>query len=284
MKNVAQNKLNEKLESIINKIESGNTGKWFKAWSSAGIPMNFVTKKNYNGFNILTLMYETIENNYTSNCWLTFNQIKSLKAKLKKGEKSTPIFFFKPLKIEEEEIENGEKKKKERTILLLKSYNVFNIDQTDIKIDIKSLEFKGEIEEFVSNTGIEILNGSEALYSPTHDYIVIPEINSFDTVDNYYSVLFHELSHASGAKHRLDRDLSGKFGEVSYAKEELIAELGSVFLCSYLNIESTIRHEAYLKSWLNAAKEDPKFLYKSASEASKILDYFIRQQQKEEAA
>ena len=83
----------------------------------------------------------------------------------------------------------------------------------------------------------------------------------------------HELSHATGHETRLNRDLSGTFGSESYAKEELIAELGSVFLCSYLNIQSSIRHEAYLKSWLGAIKAEPKLLWKSASEAQKILDY-----------
>ena len=283
MANVLQDRLNEMVENIISKIENNETGSWFKSWAGCGIPTNFATKSSYNGFNILSLMFEAERNEYKSNYWLTFNQIKKLKAIVKKGEKSTAVFFFKPLKIqEEEEQENGEMKKKEKTVLLLKSYNVFNLDQTDIEIDTKSPEFRGEIEDFISNVGIEILNGSEAYYSPVFDHVVVPRAEDFNTTDNYYSVLFHELSHASGHKSRLDRDLTGKFGDESYAKEELIAELGSIFLCSHFNIESTIRHEAYLKSWLKAAKEDPKFLWKSASEASKILEYFIKLNKEEE--
>ena len=141
-----------------------------------------------------------------------------------------------------------------------------------------------KIEDFISNLNIEIKNSSEAFYSPKNDYVGIPSISLFDSVDNYYSVLLHELSHATGHETRLNRDLSGTFGSESYAKEELIAELGSVFLCSYLNIQSSIRHEAYLKSWLSAIKAEPKLLWKSASEAQKILDYFISLNKREEIA
>jgi antirestriction protein ArdC len=284
MKNIAQDKLNNMIENIIKKIEENDTGKWFKAWSEAGLPINYATNTNYNGFNIISLMCEAVEKNYKTNNWLTFNQIKALKATVKKGEKSTPIFFFKPLKKKEEIIEKGETVEKEKTVLLLKTYNVFNIDQTDIESDSQISETKQDIEEFINNIEIEIKTAQNAYYKPESDYIGIPNINSFDSVDNYYSVLFHEIGHATGHKNRLDRDLTGNFGDISYSKEELIAELSSVFLCSHLSIESSIRHEAYLKSWLQGAKEDPKFLWKSASEASKVLNYCIEKQKEKESA
>ena len=107
MANVLQERLNEMVENIISKIENNETGSWFKSWATCGIPTNFETKSSYNGFNILSLMFEAQRNEYKSNYWLTFNQIRELKATVKKGEKSTPIFFFKPLKIKEEN-ENGE--------------------------------------------------------------------------------------------------------------------------------------------------------------------------------
>ncbi|MEV9527045.1 zincin-like metallopeptidase domain-containing protein [Aliarcobacter butzleri] len=282
MANVAQDKLNVMVENIISKIENNETGSWFKSWIGTGIPTNYATKTNYNGFNILVLMFEAQEKGYKSNYWLTFNQIKALKGTVKKGEAATPVFFFKPLTIKETDTETNEEK--EKTIPLLKFYNVFNLDQTDIEIGNNEATFNGDIEEFISNLDIEIKNDAEAYYSPKKDFVAIPHISLFDTTDNYYSVLCHELSHASAAKHRLNRDLTGFFGSESYAKEELIAELGSVFLCSHLGIQSSIRHEAYLKGWLSAAKADPKFLWKSASEAQKILDYFIKKQIKQEKA
>ena len=107
MANVLQERLNEMVENIISKIENNETGSWFKSWAGCGIPTNFATKSSYNGFNILSLMFEAEKNEYKSNYWLTFNQIRELKSTVKKGEKSTPIFFFKPLKIKEEN-ENGE--------------------------------------------------------------------------------------------------------------------------------------------------------------------------------
>ncbi len=282
-KNIAQEKLNEMVDNIISKIENNETGNWFKSWVGTGIPTNFVNKNNYNGFNLLSLMFEAQEKNYNSNYWLTFNQIKALKGTLKKGEKATPVFFFKPLVIKERDANTNEEN--EKTIPLLKFYYVFNLDQTNIELGGNSeAQFNGDIESFINNLDIEITNDHDAYYSPKKDIVAVPKITAFDTVDNYYSVLMHELSHASGAEQRLNRDLFGIFGSESYAKEELIAELGSMFLCSYLGVQSSIRHEAYLKSWLSATKEDPKFLWKSASEAQKILTYFISKQEKEEAA
>ena len=209
MANIIQDRLNEMVENIISKIENNETGSWFKCWSGSGIPANFATKSNYNGFNILSLMFEAEKNEYKSNYWLTFNQVKQLKATVKKGEKSTPIFFFKPLKIKEK---NEEGEVTEKTIPLLKSYNVFNIDQTNIEIGNEDLKSDIKIEDFISNLNIEIKNSSEAFYSPKNDYVGIPNISLFDSVDNYYSVLLHELSHATGHETRLNRDLSGTFG------------------------------------------------------------------------
>jgi antirestriction protein ArdC len=103
----------------------------------------------------------------------------------------------------------------------------------------------------------------------------MPDISTFIDSANYGATALHELSHWSGAEHRLNRNLTGKFGTEDYAKEELIAELSAAILCSHFRIMGDLRHAEYLQSWLKALKAEPKLLWKSASEAQKIFDYLM---------
>ena len=281
MTNTAYDKLNSMVEKIISKIESGETGSWFKPWIGAGLPTNFASKTMYNGFNILSLLYTTEENEYKTNYWLTFNQLKKLGGKLNKGSVATPVFFFKPIEVNEE---NDEGETIKKTIPLLKFYNVFNLDQTNLELGNIENSLDLSFEEFISNTNVSIKQAGKAFYSPSNDYIGMPHISLFDSVDSYKSVLLHELAHSTGHENRLNRDLSGTFGSESYAKEELIAELSSMFLSSHLGIKSKIRHEAYLENWLQAIKAEPKLLWKSASEAQKVFDYLLGLQQTQQKA
>lgn len=281
MANIAYDKLNDMVEKIITKIESGDTGSWFKPWAGAGLPTNYSSKTMYNGFNILSLLYTAEENEYKTNYWLTFNQLKKLGGKLNKGSTSTPVFFFKPMEITEE---NEEGEMITKTIPLLKFYNVFNLDQTNLELGNVENSLDLSFEEFISNTNVTIKQASEAFYSPSKDYIGMPHISLFDNIDSYKSVILHELAHSTGHESRLNRDLSGTFGSESYAKEELIAELSSMFLSAHLGIESKIRHEAYLQNWLQAIKAEPKLLWKSASEAQKVFDYLLSLQQTDQKA
>jgi antirestriction protein ArdC len=276
-----KDKFNSLVENMIQKIENGETGTWIKPWS-CGLPKNFMTKKHYSGANILFLWLEAEEKGYKSNNWLTFNQIKKLGGTVKKGEKSFSVFFFKPLEIKEEN-EEGEEVKK--TIPLLKTYNVFNIEQTTLEIDTKEVETIPEIEEFISNTGARIKNAQEAFFNPARDYIGIPDITLFKSEEHYYSTLLHELSHWTGHSTRLNRDLKGRFGSESYAFEELIAETSSMFLNSYLGVDySKMRHTEYIQSWLKALKTEPSILWKVASEAQKIFTYLNELQNVEKVA
>jgi len=279
----AQDKMNEIVNNLIIAIEENKTGLWSKSWIG-GIPQNYASKTQYSGFNVISLLFMMEEMNWSSNQFLTFNQIKKIKgAKLKKGSKSVPVFFFKI--INKTEMVDGEEKKE--SIPLLKFYYVYNLDQVE-GIETLSNENKTDIEidSFIDNCNVKIINDIEAYYNPTKNFIGIPKINRFHSSEAYYSTLLHELSHSTGHKTKLDRNLSGKFGSESYAYEECIAELSSMFLCNHLNIKGEEKQaEAYIKGWLvDSLKANPKLLWKISSEAQKVLNFLTELQRIEEVA
>lgn len=283
-----QDKFNELTAKLISTIENGNVGDWLKPFRSSGrIPSNFSTHKRYRGLNVLFLWMIAQEEGYTSNYWLTFNQVVAMGGTVKKGSLATPIFFFKFLDIKEEN-DLGEIEQKH--IPMMKTYNVFNLDQTTLELDKGNAknEVIPEIETFIAATNATIKAGSEAYYQPTNDFIAMPELSMFESEEHYYSTLLHELSHWTGHASRLDRDMEGTFGSESYAFEELIAELSSCFLNAELGIDYTqMRHAEYLQSWLKALKANPKTLWKAASQAQKAADLimsFSNVKEEEEAA
>jgi len=262
------------VESMIEKMEDG-TGKWIRSWSAPnGFPQNFITKKEYRGFNFFHLSSVMEEKGYTAPYFLTFNQIRTLKGKLKKGSKAVHVYFYKMIKTEDKET------LEEKVIPLLKRYNVFNIEDTDIEYELEQTQLNNNeryqnAEGFIANTGAEIrYGGSAAFFSPNDDYIQVPRLEYFIDSDNYYATLLHELTHWSGASIRLDRLKKGSMGSKNYAFEELVAELGSVFFCSHLgiNIEKN-QHPEYLQSWINSLKENPQILWQAASKAQAAFDY-----------
>ena len=284
MANIAQEKMNEIVAKVIKSIENNETGIWNKTWIGGGLPMNYASKTFYSGFNTISLMVEQEEKEYSTNYWVTFNQIRKIKgAKLKKGSVSTPVFFFKLLEKKELNEEGEEVIKK---IPLLKFYYVYNLDQVE-GIEIGSNKAENQsLNDFVANVGVNIKTRTEAFYNPKRDYIGIPDLKLFESTEAYAATLLHELTHSTGHKSRLNRDLTGKFGSESYSKEECIAELGSLFLMSHLGIEGETKNsEAYIKGWLlKGLKAEPKLLWKIASEAQKAFEYLISCQEQEEAA
>lgn len=276
----AQDKMNEIVEKIIKSIENDTTGIWTKSWVGGGLPLNYASKTTYSGFNILSLLLMQDEMNWTTSQYLTFNQIKKIKgAKLKKGSKSTPVFFFKILEKKEEK--NGVKKIV--NIPLLKFYYVFNLDQIEgIEIGSQKQE-NSDLNDFVNNCDVDVRIKTEAYYSPIDDYIGIPSINMFNSVEAYASTILHELSHSTGHKDKLNRNLSAKFGSESYAREECIVELSNMFLCNHLSIKNEANQsEAYIKNWLvDSLKAEPKMLWKLASESQKIFNYLLSLQDKQ---
>jgi len=265
-----KDKFNNIVATFINDLESG-VEPWKKSWSEKGLPKNFLSDNHYNGINLLTLM----SSEFKDNRYLTFNQVKQLGGTIKKGEKSKPIFFLKPM--EKESLDDSGEKVIEK-YFIMQSYQVFNIEQTnDIKYEKTFNKNKNEvienIEEFIDSIEIPIYSGSPA-YSVDNDCIFMPNINDFNDSSNYYSTYFHELSHSTGHPSRLNRNMDGRFGSKEYAYEELIAELSSSFLCGEFGLDmKTTQHKEYLNSWINVLKEKPMILFQVASSASKSVKY-----------
>jgi len=275
-------------DQIIASIEKG-VGEFKLPWHRSGAdmtyPRNISSQIAYKGVNILTLWLTAESKGYRSGLWGTFNQWTALGAKIKKGEKATHVILYKEIALHRDD--NDDKK----SHLLARAIPVFAAEQVDdYQISNKDsvaniqLYVSHEAEAFIKNTRAMILHGgSEAYYQPSTDRIHLPHKAAFTGTDtssaeeSYYSTLFHELTHFSGAKGRCDRDLTGRFGTNSYAMEELIAELGAAFLCGHFMISSAPRkdHAQYLSSWLSVLKSDKRAIFTAASKASQAVEFLI---------
>lgn len=274
-------------DKIIKALEAG-TAPWVKPWASLGAPRNAVTKREYSGINtILLAMTE-----FSSNQWLTYNQAKQAGGIVRRGEKGTTVVFFKPLTIKEKSEIQGEDK--EKTIPLLRSFTVFNIQQIDGLSEKFTQEIAPQISNFEDNQAAEFLLSqaeiqygiSRACFIPSLDKIQLPAKTEFKTQPDFYATALHELTHWTGHKSRLNRDFSGRFGDASYAFEELIAELGAAFLCASSSVDGQLQHDSYIASWLKVLKSDKKAIFTAAAAARKASEFLqnAEEQQEEQAA
>lgn len=260
-------------DKIIAELESGNLPSWVKDWSGdAGTDCNVITKKTYNGINTIILGMSGFKSQY----WGTYKQWLSLGAQVSKGSKGTHIIYYSPVERGSKVTEAGEVKEYS---YILKSYTVFNAEQvTGWEAPAAPMPkpfnnvFAAEVLALKSGAVIQH-GGDKAYYSPSQDFIAMPHKSQFNSEAGYYVTLMHELAHWSGHKSRLDRDLSGRFGNESYAAEELIAELSAAFLCARLGIAGELRHSSYIASWLRVLKNDNKAVFKAAALAQKAADY-----------
>lgn len=274
--------LKEIVQKLIDKMDSGEKIKWFKPWKNT-FPANFETNRNYSGINVWILWSIAQERNYKTNSWLSFQQVTKRGGKILQGEKATPVFFFKPIQIQEEDELTGEMKTK--TIPMLKTFNVFNLDQTDLTVTVQEINEIPSVEDFISNIAVGIVEDSFAYYLPSRHVIGMPKRNSFISTEAYYSTLFHEICHSTSKA--LGRDMTAKFGSPEYAREEVLVETAKTFITTSLKIEDETSTEfeqsaAYIKGWLKGANS--KDLFKIFSDAQKIFDYIWSLQGEEAAA
>ncbi len=258
-------------DRIISALEAGVTP-WACPWEvelANGLPFNASTGHFYSGMNTVLLWSSAMEQRFTSSAWLTMKQANKLGGRIRKGEKSTPLFFYSMV---EKEKDDGKKEE----YPMLKIYRVFNLDQIEgLSEDYVPEARTQRVDEFVASTGAYIEHyGQKAFYRPSVDKIVMPE-TPFRSTDDYYATLLHELTHWTGAKQRLDRKGGAVFGDKDYAFEELVAELGSAFLLAELGVTGTVQHDSYIASWLKALKNDKRYIFKAASQASKAHQYLV---------
>ena len=271
-------------DQIIKQLEAGATP-WVKQWqgSSSG-SHNVISGKGYNGINTIILGMSEAAAGYKSGAWATYKQWLSVGAQVKKGTKGTTIIFYSPV-TGSKTTASGEEKSYH---YVLKSYSVFNADQVDGYVapvlPVKTFNSIAALEALAAASGADIKHGGDkAFYSPSQDFIQMPQKTDFSSEPAYYATLLHELTHWSGAESRLARDLSGRFGNEAYAAEELVAELSAAFLCAQYQIDGDLRHAGYIASWLRVLKNDNKAIFKAAALAQKSADYIKAFASSEEA-
>lgn len=271
--------------TLIEQLESADPAKWERPWTQIGWTSapESVEGRKYRGLNSLWLSLVAQANGYTAGQWGTYKAWKKYDGQVRKGEKGTEVLLWKPIEVKDENAPNGKKK-----VLIARTYNVFAAEQVDGAEKVKAkrepkeldtVEAIAHAEEFFDAVGAVVnIGGDRAYYSPVHDEITVPTLDQFKSAPDFYSTLGHEHVHWSGHKDRLDRDLKGRFGDESYAAEELVAEIGSAFLSGHLDLTPEVRgdHAHYLKSWLKVLKGDDKAILTATSKAQKAVDYIIK--------
>jgi len=280
---------------IIDALETAGDFRlpWIKnTGGSFARPVNVASKNPYNGINVVSLWVSALASEFPSNLWGTYRQWQERGCQVRKGEKSSLVVFYKTFEVEQANEQTGELEPGER--MVARASRVFNAAQVD-GFEIEEQELPEEpafdpiqrAEGFAAATGATITEqGDRAFFSPATDQITMPERRRFTGTDTtspaegFYSTLCHELVHWSGTKTRLDRDLTGRFGDDAYAMEELVAELGAAFLCADLGITPEPRsdHAAYIRNWLEVMKGDRKAVFTAAAKASQAAEWLLNDQ------
>nr|WP_172691419.1 ArdC family protein [Agrobacterium genomosp. 6]ASK40928.1 antirestriction protein ArdC [Agrobacterium genomosp. 6] len=276
-------------DKIVADLEKG-VRPWMKPWSAANTTGRITRPlrhngEPYSGLNVLLLWSESVTHGYVSPTWMTFKQALQLNGAVRKGETGATVIYASRFTKSETDSKGGEV---ERDIPFLKAYTVFNIAQIDGLPDhyhgapepvLSPIERIGHADEFFRNTGAVIRHGGkQAYYSPAMDYIQMPPFEAFRDAAGYAAVLSHEATHWTAAEHRVGRDLSRYAKDrTERAREELIAELGSCFLCADLGIAPELEprpdHASYLQSWLSVLANDKRAIFQAAAHAQRAVNY-----------
>jgi antirestriction protein ArdC len=266
----------EVTDKIVAALESG-VAPWVRPWRAGkcgGMPHNAITGKAYRGINVPLLWAPA----RPSAAWMTYKQAQGIGAQVRKGERGSMIVFYKPFTVTDKD--NSDKVK---TIPLLRSFTVFNVDQID-NVPAKYLPALEPVESVrpdasIADTMMALATvrhgGDRAFYSPSLDYIQLPEFAQFHKQAGYRATSLHELTHWTGHADRCAREYGKRFGDQAYAREELVAEMGAAFLCAHAGIDAQLEHASYIESWLSVLKADKRAILIAASHAQKAADYVL---------
>jgi len=275
-------------DRIIELLETG-TVPWQKPWMETGIPLNAISKRPYRGINLWLLLSLP----YERNLFLTWDQLKKIGGSVNQGQHGHIVVFWKQVKKVPEELDSNGKAK---TTPMLRYYKVFNVEQCRyIPKDLISELVKNDVDpilecEAIINTmpdsPLLIFKGKKAYYDILKDQVVLPQLKSFKSPESYYSTLFHELVHSTGAEKRLGRKSiveMAEFGSEPYSMEELIAELGASYLNSFTGIldKQIISSAAYICGWLEKFKSDNRFIIAASGQAQRAVDLILNRQEAE---
>ena len=284
-------------ERIIEKLEAGCVP-WRKPWRSIGAPRNLVSKKAYRGINVWLLAAQ----GYTSPYWATIRQINELGGSVRKGEKATPVVFWRiyldgvEVKAGEPEPEAQEAEGQGRRRFVLRYFSVFNTEQCELPASVTdklTLPDQRQIEPIeacekmlagMPNPPEIVHAGDKAFYSPATDRVTLPPPSLFESAEEYWATLWHETAgHATGHPKRLNRESlkeAAPFGSETYSIEEIIAEMAAAYMCGIAGIANhTLDNSAaYVAGWAARLRADRKFIVHAAAQAQRACDYVLNQQ------
>lgn len=269
----------EVTDRIVTALEAG-TVPWLRPWrddrsGSTLEPYNAASGRPYNGINLLIL--GTMP--YADLGWLTYKQAQELGGNVRKGEKGTTVVFWKFVAAKDDENEG-----KERIVPVARAYTVFNVAQCDgvdaakLKRPTAPVAGDTDIDTVAQRVGASVRHGgAKAFYTTGSDFIQIPSAAAFRSVDHYQSTLAHELTHWTGHKSRCAREFGKRFGDQAYAFEELVAEIGSAFLCARVGLPlDELQHPAYLANWLRILKDDKRAIFTASSKAKAAAEFLTK--------
>ena len=287
----AQEYRDELVKKLCDAMENG-TAPWQKTWTDGDAPFNAVSGRAYHGINAVNLALQSQALGSSSDPrWLTFDQAKEKGWHVKQGEKGTHVEFYKfeeKPKFDESgsPVFDADGKQKVEKNLIVKNYVVFHASQIEgiepyVPKARNPIEDNEKAERILKESGAKIIHGgNEAFYNRTEDYIQLPEKGQFRSQADYYATALHEMAHWTGHSSRLNRPTSSDMKSETYAKEELVAEISSMFVSAETGIPQTKEHfdnhASYVDYWVKAVKEDPNALFKAVNQAQKASEEILK--------
>ena len=266
---------------IVAELEAG-AAPWVKPWSAtpgANTPCNAVTNRPYSGCNVV-LLWMAQAAGYRTPRFLTFKQALELGGNVRKGERGTKVYFVKQLQVRDQGADDSSSA---RLIPMMREYTVFNVDQcenlpesviTGKPMRVRNPDTRDELaDEFLRSTGADIREGHGEAYYVRAKILSRCRHSRGSRARITFTTWRSTITHWSGHKSRLDRDLKNRFGSRDYAAEELIAELGAAFLCAEFGFDGDVRNAGYIASWIELLKADKRAFFTACSQASKAADY-----------
>lgn len=271
-----------KVFATLTETLAAGTVPWAAEWR-ASRHMNAFTRRPYHGGNILAVMIAAWVRGFTSPGWGTWNQIAKAGGRVRKGEEKRYTWVYL--------MRTGTKRPKAgaapdaepETFFMARAFHIYNLDQCEGVEAIAEKVAGGwaydgdphaDADAMMTRLGVPVVDGAQPAYSPVHDRITMPPRRRFKSKEGYYATLFHEATHATGHPTRLDRDNRlVRFGSPEYAFEELVAELGALFLATDFGFSPVSQSAAYLASWQRAIKDDATALARAAAEAAKACAF-----------
>ncbi len=268
-------------DRVIELLEQGVVP-WHKPWGGPErMPRSLSSGRPYRGANVFLLSAA----GYDSPWWVSFRQARERGGHVKRGERGYPCVFWKIF--EKKNNDTGEVKK----LPCLRYFTVFNVEQCkdlpypkyeESERIIDPIEACSQIVREMPQRPHFFLDAGKASYSPATDTVQMPSMNRFESSEEYYSTLFHELVHATGHRDRLSRKgVGGRiiFGTKNYSIEEMVAEMGSTYLCGHSGIDNKVldNSASYLQGWMDKLRDNEKLLVTSAAQAQKAADFILNQ-------